>query len=67
MSSNYPPGVTESMIPGNRPEDLEWEEIYDWLVDVDIEPQELITAIISWCVTHDRKFDKDHPCVKRLI
>mgnify|MGYP000335402426 CR=1 FL=1 len=25
MSSNLPPGVTESMIPGNRPEDEEVE------------------------------------------
>ena len=25
MSSNLPPGVTESMIPGNRPEDQEIE------------------------------------------
>ena len=25
MSSNLPPGVTESMIPGNRPEDEAWE------------------------------------------
>ena len=25
MISNYPPGVTESMIPGNRPEDQEVE------------------------------------------
>lgn len=24
-----PPGVTESMIPGDRPEDVEWE----WMVD----------------------------------
>lgn len=25
MSSNYPPGVTTSMIPGNRPEDARYE------------------------------------------
>lgn len=25
MLSNLPPGVTESMIPGNRPEDQEFE------------------------------------------
>jgi hypothetical protein len=25
--SNYPPGVTESMIPGNRPEDILFDEV----------------------------------------
>ena len=27
--SNLPPGVTESMIPGNRPEDAAWERLFD--------------------------------------
>jgi hypothetical protein len=31
MSSNLPPGVTESMIPGNRPEDLAEEAFWDAL------------------------------------
>jgi len=26
MSGNLPPGVTEGMIPGNRPEDAEYEK-----------------------------------------
>lgn len=34
MNSNLPPGVTESMIPGNRPEDVEWER---FLEDLDEE------------------------------
>lgn len=29
MSSNLPPGVTESMIPGNRPEDADFEAWHD--------------------------------------
>ena len=29
MSSNLPPGVTESMIPGNRPEDAAFETWHD--------------------------------------
>lgn len=33
--SNLPPGVTESMIPGNRPEDIAeerfWEELWDYI------------------------------------
>jgi len=34
MRSNLPPGVTEDMIPGNRPEDGEWEEFHEWLEDL---------------------------------
>jgi len=34
MSSNLPPGVTEAMIPGNRPEDEEWERLYDYIDEV---------------------------------
>ena len=33
MSSNLPPGVTEGMIPGNRPEDIAWDEFYEWFED----------------------------------
>jgi len=29
MSDNLPPGVTESMIPGNRPEDESWDNFYE--------------------------------------
>jgi len=32
--SNLPPGVTESMIPGNRPEDLAAEEMTECLYDI---------------------------------
>jgi hypothetical protein len=28
---NLPPGVSVSDIPGNRPEDLEWEEFHEWI------------------------------------
>jgi hypothetical protein len=27
--SNLPPGVTDDMIPGNRPEDIEFQDAYD--------------------------------------
>ena len=29
MASNLPPGVTEGMIPGNRPEDAAWDSTYE--------------------------------------
>jgi hypothetical protein len=34
MSSNLPPGCSVSDIPGNRPEDAEWEEMNDCLFQV---------------------------------
>lgn len=40
MSSNLPPGVTDSMIPGNRPEDVAWESFHE-LIDGDCERQDL--------------------------
>ena len=33
MASNLPPGCTESMIPGNRPEDMAWEAAEEWAMD----------------------------------
>lgn len=33
---NLPPGVTESMIPGNRPQDLLWDQIADRTSDSDL-------------------------------
>lgn len=33
MSSNLPPGVTDSMLPGNRAEDIAWESFHEWLDD----------------------------------
>ena len=30
MSSNLPPGVTESMLPGNTPEDIAWDQWWEW-------------------------------------
>jgi hypothetical protein len=33
MSSNLPPGVTDSMLPGNRPEDALWEAFEGWALD----------------------------------
>lgn len=41
MSSNLPPGVSDSDIPGNRPEDMEWDNLWDWLGGIDIEPEEI--------------------------
>lgn len=35
-NSNLPPGVTDSMIPGNRPEDTAWEKLHEQ-VDADCE------------------------------
>lgn len=42
MSSNLPPGVSEGMIPGNRPEDEEWEE---FMALVDEKMKQLLSPV----------------------
>jgi len=32
--SNLPPGVTEDMLPGNRPEDKEWDGFHEWIDEI---------------------------------
>lgn len=39
--SNLPPGVTDNIIPGNRPEDAELERFIDWITDVLVESPEV--------------------------
>ena len=34
---NLPPGVTEEMLPGNRPEDIEWDEFHEWIDDIAVQ------------------------------
>jgi len=31
INSNLPPGIVDGMLPGNRPEDIEFEEFVEWL------------------------------------
>jgi len=43
VRSNLPPGVTDSMIPGNRPQDEEWDNLIEKLalmVDGEIDESE---------------------------
>jgi len=44
MASNLPPGVTVSMLPGNRPEDIAREDaeekLLDALIDAELTPSE---------------------------
>ena len=50
---DLPPGVTESMIPGNRPEDVKWErdmeEMHEWIDTMTqfmiVEPVEIKRAL----------------------
>lgn len=62
--SNLPPGVTESMIPGNRPEDIAyeelWERVYDKAYEVglvtdasnDLLESEPFIQLIDWLSGH---------------
>jgi len=47
MSSNLPPGVTPSMIPGNRPEDRAWEYAHEqidaWCEQQRLSPDDLVS------------------------
>lgn len=62
MSSNLPPGVTDSMLPGNRPEDMEneraWDELHSWLDDlavyIAIDPVQLKKQIVIFARKQNR-------------
>lgn len=41
MSYNLPPGVSENDIPGNRPEDIAWDDLVDWLGTLNLTPREI--------------------------
>ena len=47
MSSNLPPGVTPSMIPGNRPEDME-EEAFWQLFETKIDEAKVPVPKYGW-------------------
>jgi len=49
MLSNLPPGVTEGMIPGNTQEDLDWDELWDWIADTPISALALQGLVLGWC------------------
>ena len=42
---NMPPGVSEADIPGNRPEDIEWDLLFDWLSDSGLTPTQIREAV----------------------
>jgi hypothetical protein len=46
MSSNLPPGVTEGMIPGNRPEDEAAERLFDALGDASVAEMQALARIV---------------------
>jgi hypothetical protein len=49
MPSNLPPGVTDNMIPGNRPEDHEYDDALidatDAFSQTDLSPNEIRRAV----------------------
>lgn len=59
MSSNLPPGITEGMLPGNRPEDAAREHVedwaLDWLIDYDNDEVRRIILIGSAAITAERE------------
>ena len=43
--SNLPPGVSNNDLPGNRPEDTEWDSLFEFLSNCDLEPVEIRAAV----------------------
>ncbi len=41
MSYNLPPGVSVNDIPGNRPEDIAWDDLVEWLGTLNLTPHEI--------------------------
>lgn len=49
MPSNLPPGVNEGMIPGNRPEDIAWENLHEGIdQDASMEGMSDIDTMVAW-------------------
>ena len=44
---NLPPGCSLRDIPGNRPEDAEWDSLFEWLSDSGLDPSEIRRRIES--------------------
>lgn len=65
MRSNLPPGITDGMLSGNRPEDIERKQIedwaLDWLIDYDNDKVRRIILIGSAAISAEREE------IKRLI
>lgn len=47
LKNNLPPGTSSEMIPGNRPEDEEWDEMYQRLCGIGLEPSEILRRVLS--------------------
>jgi hypothetical protein len=57
--NNLPPGVNESGIPGNTIEDGGWDQLYEWLLDSGLEPEEIKRLVVNgqkllkWATSED--------------
>ena len=54
-SSNLPPGVTDSMIPGNTGNEAVWENLFDWMSEEfdGWEPDDVRMAVIMGKAAHE--------------
>ena len=52
---NLPPGCEVSDLPGNRPEDEAWDDLFNWLLGTGLEPKEIRDYVgIHWKLTEGR-------------
>jgi len=41
------------MIPGNRPQDQDWEDLWAWIGKIDIDAHDLLLLVVDWCRQND--------------
>ena len=65
--SNLPPGVTESMIPGSRPEDTALEKVLDWIWTIGkLDAYSLQQIVLKWCKETGNKPEENPPLQREI-
>lgn len=61
--TNLPPGVSPGDLPGNRPQDRDWEDqlemFSDWLAVTGLEMHQAMDAIIQWAERNHWQLPQD--------
>ena len=60
--TNLPPGVEEDMTPGNRPEDIAFADVVDWIYMIPkLHASILQEIILKWCKETGNKPEGNPP------
>lgn len=60
---SLPPGVTDSMIPGNTPEDVEWDQMLDAIND----DADMLLHRVAFLLAESRYHRNDRETRKALL